>query len=417
MSTRVISPRTSVWLDILRGGAAQAVLLGHAYQLFFFGNHAGPESKITMTVHSLIIYLSKWSHDAVIVFFVLSGYLVGGRAIEALRAKVFEWPKYLIARLSRLWTVLIPCLILTFILDRISVSLGAGEYVISNWSSLFLPGWIANGDAWSISRFLGNAFFVVNFLVPQYGTNISLWSLANEFWYYALLPALALLPFGSAKQRGLALAVIAIFVLILTRVSPIVTLYFLFGFCIWLLGAGAYFIRPSPTASAAALLIGASALVCADLVAPDIGTYLRDFLTGLITACVIVLSVNLPTLGLRRPAKFIAGFSYSLYVMHLPVLVLLFAFDPLTAINKPYNSHDLMRLMAYLAITNVCCIAFWWSFELRTDSVRKIVQRLCSVVFATVAQSGATGGVNFSPSHSHPISGEASPTKTQIKEG
>src|SRR5262249_14488667 len=36
--------------------------------------------------------------------------------------------------------------------------------------------------------FLGNLFFLQTILVPTFGTNGPMWSLANEFWYYVLFP-------------------------------------------------------------------------------------------------------------------------------------------------------------------------------------------------------------------------------------
>ena len=54
-------------------------------------------------------------HTAVIIFFVLSGYLVGKHVYLAFNTGRWSWREYAIKRLSRLWIVLIPALILTAI--------------------------------------------------------------------------------------------------------------------------------------------------------------------------------------------------------------------------------------------------------------------------------------------------------------
>ncbi|WP_417901010.1 hypothetical protein [Bacillus sp. CSS-39] len=82
---------------------------------------------------------------------------------KAINENRWSWKEYLINRLTRLYVVLIPSLVLTFILDRIAVNyFGEKGYtdVITN-----------------IQGFLGNLFFLQNIFVPVYGSNAPLWSL------------------------------------------------------------------------------------------------------------------------------------------------------------------------------------------------------------------------------------------------
>jgi peptidoglycan/LPS O-acetylase OafA/YrhL len=57
----------------------------------------------------------------VIVFFVLSGFLVGGSVIKAHRQGQWRWTGYLSRRLSRLWIVIVPALLLTLFWDSIGL--------------------------------------------------------------------------------------------------------------------------------------------------------------------------------------------------------------------------------------------------------------------------------------------------------
>ena len=67
-------------------------------------------------------------HQAVLVFFVLSGYFVGGSVVDGFQRRRFSWTGYGIARLSRLWTVLLPALLLTLVLDTLGTQFSPTAY-------------------------------------------------------------------------------------------------------------------------------------------------------------------------------------------------------------------------------------------------------------------------------------------------
>jgi peptidoglycan/LPS O-acetylase OafA/YrhL len=133
--------------------------------------------------------LRRLAHDAVIGFFVISGYSVmHSAASHAGRPQAF-----LAARMSRLWSVALPGLFLTLALDLVGRSLRPDLY----------PGWMY--DRWWLhlpfhALFLGESW--LRSYVPF--SNLPWWSLAYEAWYYLLLAA-AMLP---RAHRGLACAVV-----------------------------------------------------------------------------------------------------------------------------------------------------------------------------------------------------------------
>ncbi|MGC8548860.1 MAG: acyltransferase family protein [Acidobacteriaceae bacterium] len=109
----------SVNLDVLRALAAAAVLLSHWRALLFvdFGQlHA---HKLLLAVPYVI---SGAGHQAVIIFFVLSGYLIGGSVMRNVQRGRWEWREYLFQRLTRLWIVLIPALVLCAMLDGVGMA-------------------------------------------------------------------------------------------------------------------------------------------------------------------------------------------------------------------------------------------------------------------------------------------------------
>jgi len=79
-------------------------------------------------------------HLAVMVFFVLSGYLVGGRLLARYCSGNASIPRYLLDRFTRLYIVLIPALLITALFDRIGVGAFNANGVYSHSSVPEVPG-------------------------------------------------------------------------------------------------------------------------------------------------------------------------------------------------------------------------------------------------------------------------------------
>src|ERR1039458_2192873 len=174
-------------LDLLRGLAALLVCAGHlrAFLMVDFGLITSP----TILDH-MFYFTTGLGHQAVMVFFVLSGYLVGGSVLTAYQSGRWSWTNYTLRRMSRLWVVLLPALVLTLALDSLGRYLGHSGYA-GTFHSFYNSGpTLAVPADLQATTFLGNAFFLQTILVNCLGTNGPLWSLANEFWYYALFPLL-----------------------------------------------------------------------------------------------------------------------------------------------------------------------------------------------------------------------------------
>lgn len=375
MPSSPIPKNTSVWLDALRGASAQAVLLGHLYQLFFYGSHEASEpSRASTWLHGAIIFLSQNSHNAVMVFFVLSGYLVGGKAILDIISRKFKWSIYFADRLTRLWVVLIPCLFLTYVIDKFSISIGNGIWIISEWRSMYPFDWL-QGDPWSPIRFASNALFLDRALAPHYGTNLSLWSLTNEFWYYAALPAILLLMRGYRNCMIGAIILFSISILLKTF-DPRITTAFLSGFCIWIAGSCLRTIANTRRLLIASALAFVGCIVIDVSMQPQQGSMAGDFYIGLLTLASIGLSGYVPMHRVQNVARFFAKYSYSLYAIHLPVLVAFMAIDPLTSLSRPYHGLDLIRFCGYALSANIVGYAFWFAFEGRTQIIRRHISEL-----------------------------------------
>ena len=182
-----MKPRDEI-LDLIRGLSALVVLLAHVrgFVLLDLGQLESPG-----LVTKGFYFATGIHHQAVMVFFVLSGYFVGGTVMDALGRGKFSAPRYALARLSRLWVVLVPALLLTFLLDAAGRSMDASAYAGALREQFMSGPELGSGASASIGSFLGNLAFLQTIELPVFGSNGPLWSLANEFWYYVLFPLLA----------------------------------------------------------------------------------------------------------------------------------------------------------------------------------------------------------------------------------
>lgn len=156
-----MNPALSLYLDLLRFLAALAVFFFHAG---YFSGHR-------------IDWLSHWGSHAVLVFFVLSG-LVISHVSAARRDGLAE---FMIARLARLWSVMLPALLLTLLLDLAGQAIHLASYApmqpysSGKWFAALIANALFLNQLWSLSFWPG--------------TNGPFWSMAYEFWYYILFAA------------------------------------------------------------------------------------------------------------------------------------------------------------------------------------------------------------------------------------
>jgi peptidoglycan/LPS O-acetylase OafA/YrhL len=155
--------RFSIYLDFIRLSAALIVAISHFAHVRLTGGNFYFFEKLDL------------GHDAVIVFFVLSGYVIAFVAHK----KPSSPSSYLTKRLARLYSVLIPALILGLVLDYIGTSFSPELYQGKIASDFF------------IGRGLANLFYLqeIQFFSIRYLSNGPIWSLGFEFWYYVLFMA------------------------------------------------------------------------------------------------------------------------------------------------------------------------------------------------------------------------------------
>jgi peptidoglycan/LPS O-acetylase OafA/YrhL len=369
-------------LNVMRALAATVVCLGHVRGYLLVPREDAPSSIVTTISYAL----TSMGHGAVMIFFVLSGFFVGGSVLRSRAGGRFIWPTYLIARGVRLWVVLLPALVLTLLLDRIGTALYPASKGYGPGSDAVTRG--------GPPEFFGNAFFLQSWLVEPYGSNGALWSLAFEWAYYLLFPLLLVL-FARRTAVVTRLLVGCLVAVVATLGGPSALVLF----SAWILGAAAAWqqerlarlITGLPPVTlvtsrlvAVALTIGAMALDKAQGGSPDRVTT-GTLLCGLCATALVALFIT-DAEPRSRPAKFalmftstrLAESSYSLYAYHLPVLLMIAT--ALTPSGDPRRFEPDAFGWGLVALVTLALIAGGWIFaqasEVHYPSVRARVEGL-----------------------------------------
>ncbi len=303
---------TSLYLDLMRIAAALAVFLTHGGMRITGG---------------LLWQISGFGPEAVLVFFVLSGFVIAYSCDTKHRTS----SDYLIARLARLWSVMLPALVVTFILDSI------GRHYMSASRPLYIGG--NPSIAEMLNQFWLNTLFLSYIwnLEAAPGSNLAFWSIPYEFFYYLLF---GVAYFLRGWRRLVAVG----------TVSLIAGPYIARLFPIWMAGAVVFYITRSRHIGALAgwLFWGGSLL--AAIVFERNFYILRDATETLLLgsptdnytgsvfwplAYGIGMIVSLNIIGfhaighhfaavlrpLASPIRFISGLTFAIYLFHTPLLM------------------------------------------------------------------------------------------------
>jgi peptidoglycan/LPS O-acetylase OafA/YrhL len=225
---------------------------------------------------------------------------------------------------------------------------------------------------------VGNIAFLQGILVPPFGSNAPLWSLAYELWYYVAFP---LFYFAAARSANWPIrAVLGVAGLgVLVMVGTTISLYFV----VWLMGAavalvyrrwGSAFRPPTWLVPVSALLL-AVALVAGHLIQ---AAFLRDLTVGIaFTMFLVSLRFSPPRKGpalYAALASWLAGAAYTIYLVHFPILLFLRAWLQPRGRLQP-NPSSVMVGLALFACALGIALVFAHFTERRTNAVRSWVER------------------------------------------
>lgn len=365
----------SAFIDLVRGLAAFAVAAGHLRQFIFvdFGEINRPSF-----LAKLFYFATSLGHQAVMVFFVLSGFLVGRHVYERFESGRWTWTDYAIKRLTRLWIVLLPALALTALWDNIGIHfLHAPFYAgVFNWRFHSGP---TTDFAFGWESLLANIFFLQTIASPAFGSNGPLWSLANEFWYYLIFPLGFLATRASEPPlKRVVFATVAFFLCVALPLHIVIYgLIWLMGFFVALVDIKSAF-RLSPMTRKIALAATFVLFVGALFYGRAHGevNFSVDFACALIF-CVILYLINQIRLRegfLTRTATVFSEFSYTLYLTHFPFIALIVAFLYKGERMQPGLEASLVYV-ALLLLTIAYAYVIYLCFESRTTAAQRAIRR------------------------------------------
>src|SRR6185437_14909486 len=222
------SPGASAHLDAIRAGAALVVMMDHLRALFFVDYLQLRQPPWFL---KSIYFLTGFGHQAVMVFFVLSGFLISATIIKGYETATWSWRDYAINRSVRLYIVLIPALLLGGFCDVLGSTAFASSGLYTHPLSGLGPG-IAAANL-SVGTLLCNALFLQTVACHTLGSNGPLWSLSNEFWYYVLFP-LALSATLAWARRAVRVGILL--TLASLCLAWLLGLGMLIGFLVWMSG-------------------------------------------------------------------------------------------------------------------------------------------------------------------------------------
>ena len=97
-----INSTLSNFLDISRWISAFVVVISHLRNLVFVDYDYVDSKSILIR---LFYFLTGFGQQAVVIFFVLSGFLIGGSILNKIKSRNFSFTKYSIDRFSRIYMV------------------------------------------------------------------------------------------------------------------------------------------------------------------------------------------------------------------------------------------------------------------------------------------------------------------------
>jgi peptidoglycan/LPS O-acetylase OafA/YrhL len=352
-------------LDLLRGIAAFLVLSGHLRSYIFQSYGELTHDTLLIRVFYLITGLG---HQAVIIFFALSGFLVGGKALEDILNRRFSWSRYLLRRLTRLWIVIIPALLLTMLLDNIGLKLTGGIGYDGRYNSIYA--FSPHSADHSFSTLLGNLAFLQSIYVPAFGTNTPMWSLTNEFWYYVTFPLAFWVGLGraTATVRTAGLCTLLLIILVLPA-------WLLEGGIVWIAGAAAAWCTRRAELSSflrhfSTRITAISLLFSAVVLPASWPNALGDTGLGIAVALTLPVLATLPS-GARSFSVFARAsseISYTLYLTHFPLLTLIVLVG-LAPNRFPPCAFAAALYGALFSVALIWAAAVWWCFEHNTDRI------------------------------------------------
>lgn len=343
------------WLDLLRFISAFIVVVAHC-RVNFFAIFSQLNTEYQTFSTKIFYLLTSFSDDAVFVFFLLSGFLVGGGILNSIfHREQIDWRKFAISRFVRILIPLFASLLLCVLV------------------------YYLEGKTPSYVNIIGNALSLQGVFVPNEGG--VLWTMPYIVWSYVFLLSLILIDSKIRKNKIIGLGVFCI----------TISLFLLFPhpkcFLCVALGALSFFIRrikfPKWVLILSLFVVVVTALTAKfakpsmsrdvsmfSFVNLDVLNFIEAFFIAILLSHITKInpkrniSIKLDKIGSK-----LSVFSYSLYLSHYPLIkiMLWLGFPRSTVVD--------LSSVSFLILVILLCVGlgyvFYLLFEKPTGIFRK----------------------------------------------
>ncbi|HTI85167.1 MAG TPA: acyltransferase [Alphaproteobacteria bacterium] len=350
-----LSPAQRCYLDFIRFVAAFFVLFGHAAEYFLEGARFNNGNIQAV---------------GVLTFFLISGFLISTSAFQKSADPKYTFRSFFIDRFARIYSCFLPALMFVVVIDM--VMLNSPQYP---W-----------GATYNLRTWIGNLFMLQDFPVFQalrrfgvdstsfissFGSARQFWTISIEWWIYMVFGSVLFLVLRGSRPKWAVWGFVAF-----AAIEPFY--YFVGGVnecmsVLWVIGMGMslFFLRlprimnSVPTMNAqhwsrGFLLLALFGMLCMAVRFVRI-TYVSELQFGVFLALALfgllfaLATAHVPA-WFEKSIAWMANYSYSLYLTHLPILTLfVFWF--------PERRWDPMLLVSAIVASNVFAILFAYLFE------------------------------------------------------
>lgn len=349
------------WLDALRFIAAFMVLLSHSRNTFFYAFSELPYEQHNIFTMVFTMFC-RMGHEAVVIFFVLSGFLVGGRGIERLANGRMNVASYAIDRISRIYPPLLMAIVF---------------YAIT---CFILPEY-----TFDVQTAFGNLLNLQGICCDSLVTPF--WSLSYEVWFYIAFGVASILLMAETDTQK-----VVRLILLVASLSVFVMGLSMHYLLIWIMGALAYIVRPNKRNKWLLLLgfMGFFSCVLYWQVSKD--THTLEFaivntnkhlveLVMSFSACILVQQLVL----FKPSSKFmqyiesrggkLACFSYTLYLSHR--IIFLWIQSYIVEPNScDFSTHGFLKFILVIVLSTLLCWLLYFISEKHTPKVKAVLKRL-----------------------------------------
>nr|WP_272941622.1 acyltransferase [Methanocella conradii] len=372
MRNNYLSGDASVLLDLLRVLACEMVVVSHIIPLYLlYKNVKYDNSLIWMGPGNLGIM-------GVMLFFFISGIVISNSLFKKLQAGNYGFGSYFIDRFSRIYSGLVPCLIIILALDILIRAINAPLFY------LLSPRF--GTSSISIDIFLANLLMLQMmppFHIPRPPFAELLWTLNIEWWLYMAFGWLIVFykPKNMLKVKAmLGFLLFSLYPIYLAATNYRGTLVPVWFFGVLITAMMTRGIYAEQIRKYFKYLFPIAIILIAIRMSIDlhIGIIYYEYVLELLAGCAILLAVInfngkeeiFRGARLKGFIKTMASYSYTLYLLHVAMIAALLALDDIYGLSCPLPAFIAISLV----LTNVVAYIVAYFTEMRYRRLAKWIK-------------------------------------------